>query len=171
MTSAGSKANAILGIIYMFYLLNVTAGAKTIAISWSSPSTRVVGGCVSFTGVHQTTPIGTFVSASGTSGGATVNASSVEGDMVIDTVVGVSMVPPDVTATVGAGQTQRWNTGFNLGAGASLVGAGSTEPGAATVTMSWTINNSMYWAIGALPVKAAGAAAGRTNRVWVIGGG
>jgi hypothetical protein len=109
---------------------------------------------MTFTGVHQTTPLGTFASASAPSsaGPATVNVSSAANELVFDTVT----CEQCTSLTVGAGQTQRWNLSADNG---TTRGAGSTEPGAATVTMSWTLGSANDWAIGAVPIKPSGGGA------------
>ena len=57
--------------------------------------------------------------------------------------------------TVGGGQTQRWNVGES-----AIDGGGSSEPGAATVTMSWALSGAPYqWAIAAVSLKPASGAA------------
>lgn len=166
MTSAGSVNNGGTRQIYVFYLVGPPSGVQTVAASWTN-NNYVYASCISFTGVHQTTPIGTFVSATGNSNAPSVNATSAVDDMVVDVLAsgystgnGAPWVP-----AVGAGQTKRWQ----LTLGFSWSGQGSTEPGAATVTMSWTQGGTSLWAIAALPIKQV-AAPGRTNRVWIIGG-
>ena len=98
---------------------------------------------MTFTGVDQGVPLGAFAGANGNSGTASVNVSSASGELVFDTVDHYNSL------TVGANQTQRWKTGS-----ASTYSGGSTEPGAATVTMSWTAGSNT-WAIGAVPIKPA----------------
>jgi hypothetical protein len=106
-----------------------------------------VAGVMTFTGVNQTTPLGTFVGANGSSAGpATVDVSSATNELVFDTV----SCETCTSLTVGAGQTERWNLSQS---GLYAMGAGSTEPGAATVTMSWALGSADYWAIGAVPIK------------------
>ena len=73
----------------------------------------------------------------------TVNVNSWAGEVVVD-VLASDGGPP----TVGAGQTQQWNLGQD-----DLGGAGSSEPGAASVEMSWTA--ARFWALGAVPLKPA----------------
>jgi hypothetical protein len=112
---------------------------------------QVVGGSTSFTGVSQTTPNGSFNSASGTNNMPTVTVGdAVVGDIVLDALA----IPPNaLNAVVGANQTERYNgrTSFN---NTYDLGAGSTEPGtAATETMSWQTTNSDNWAIAAIAVK------------------
>jgi len=108
-------------------------------------------GVVTFAGVDQTTPLGTFAKEKGSgTGPVTVDVPSASEELVF--AVGAS---EDGALTVGAGQTQRWNT--TSGTSPEIHhGAGSTEDGAASVTMSWTLGSSAdYWAIGAVPIKPA----------------
>jgi hypothetical protein len=63
-------------------------------------------------------------------------------ELVIDAVVNTG-----ASLTVGGGQTQDFSTTTNLNA------AGSSEPGAASVTMSWSLAGSTAWAILAVPIK------------------
>src|SRR5438093_4126713 len=113
--------------IWIYYRVNPTAGPKTLQVSFTGGATVVVG-VTSFTGVDQTTPLGMFVGA-GTNGlTASVSVSSGPREVVFDTVA------VDAQATslnVGAGQSSRWD----VGTGAAGRGAGSTEPGAGSVTM------------------------------------
>jgi hypothetical protein len=122
------------------------AGTYTVAVTLNAGVEYAVGGSASFNGVNQTTPNRTFQSASGTSTTPTLAVTSATNEMVIDTV---STQFGGGTLVVGAGQTERWN-GLPCFGGVSSVGAGSTEPGAATTTMSWTQSNSVPWAIGAV---------------------
>ncbi len=127
-------------------------GTHDVVITFSAQLTRsATAGVMTFTGVHQTTPLGTFASASAptSAGPATVNVSSATNELVFDTVACESCT----SLTVGGAQTQRWNLVVENG---QTRGAGSTEPGAATVTMSWTLGSIDHWAIGAIPVKPSG---------------
>jgi len=57
-------------------------GTANVVVSLSG-SVDVVGGAISFSGVNQTTPFGTFVSAQGTSASPSVTASSAAGQAVL----------------------------------------------------------------------------------------
>ena len=134
----------------LWYLVAPAVGADTITVTLSAAA-RIVGGAVSFTGVHQTTPLGSYTSDTATSASPSVTVSSAEGEAVIDCLAAQGNAG---SATVGSGQTQRWN--INTGTGSSFViGAGSTEPGASSVTMSWTLESSKEWALGAVAIKPA----------------
>ena len=108
---------------------NTTAGA-TVSASWTNGQSWTEIGVVSFTGVLGGigTPV-TQVSANSSSPSVTV--SSATGDMVIDTLA----TSGGTTATVGVGQTQRWNRS----SATSFIGSGSTEPGGASVVMTWSL--------------------------------
>jgi len=89
-------------------------------------------------------------------GGVTV--SSATGEVVIDVL---SINGNAGAVTVGAGQTQRWSGLTGTGDGNEF-GAGSTEPGAASVTMSWSATASSSTTSCTPPGRSSGEA--RTTR-------
>jgi hypothetical protein len=130
--------------IWIYQLLAPATGTANVVVTFSSaPTGGSIVGVVTFTGVDQSVPLGTFAGASGTGTTASVSVSSASSELVFDTVNHYNPL------TVDASQTQRWNTGSG-----SIYGGGSTKAGAATVTMSWTANSNT-WAIGAVPIKPA----------------
>mgnify|MGYP001561318198 CR=1 FL=1 len=158
MTSVGSVANGA-QISHLWRLVNPATGANDVAITLSGGGTDIVGCAISVTGAHQTSPVGTFASATGTSTAVTVNVTSAADELVVD------MASVDAGAlTVGAGQDSRCNAtaGDNQG-------GGSTEAGAGTVTMSWTSTVSSAWATGGVSVKVAAAGASRLRMMQGMG--
>lgn len=141
--------------VWLYRLIAPATGSQTVSVTFSI---AVYGACgsVSVTGADQTTMTGTAVTgtaASGTTSPALVVASAV-GDLVIDTIKkwnGNASSPG-----VGAGQTQRW-----VGSDGSFneYGACSTEPGAASVTMTWTDTFTPAWTGVAVNIIASGGAA------------
>ena len=130
--------------VELWYKVAPPTGANDVVVSLSV-SAGVVGGATSWTGVDQTTPLGTAAFTSSESSLATVDVSSAVGEVVVDVVSTEA-----AAVTVGPGQAQRWN----LFPG-TVVGGGSSEPGAApTVTMSWT-STTAFWAIGGVSMKPA----------------
>ncbi|MGE5186432.1 MAG: hypothetical protein ACM31C_30460, partial [Acidobacteriota bacterium] len=121
-------------------------GAQTVTVTFTGTISQVVAGSVSFTGVDQVIPTGAF---SGAAGGnpppsPSVTVTSAANDLVVDTLV-VDTNPSSVSA--GTGQTPRWNVSRSMWA------AGSTKPGAASVTMTWTENGGADdWALGAVDI-------------------
>lgn len=139
----------------LYYLIAPTVGTAAITVSFSGTDDveHAVGSGLSFTGVHQTTAIGTPNGAGGTKTTApSVTVSSATREVVVDTVA--AKYKKILSLTVGAGQTERWNRTITAGS-FGLIGAGSTEPGASSVTMSWTPIDFEQWAMVAVPLKPA----------------
>ena len=128
----------------LWFLVAPPVGAADIVVTFSAAA-RVVGGATSYTGVDPTTPWGTAATASGTSTAPSVTVTSAANELPVDAMA----CKGDPVITVGAGQTQRWNR--SSGSGPSL--AGSEEPGAASVVLSWSLNPSKVWALVAAPLK------------------
>ena len=147
----GASGAACLTILA--YWIAPATGTHDVVCTYTT-GTYLVGIAVSLTGVHQTTPVGTFVKATATGATATVDASSAAGELVIDSLALDSNNAP----SVGAGQTQRASVDH---ASTALWGAVSTEPGAATVTMSWALT-SCPWVIVTVPIKPSSGASAQT---------
>jgi hypothetical protein len=121
--------------------------------------------CTSYTGVDQSTPLGTANTATGSSTTPSVTVSgAVSDDFVVDRLI----IAHNGTLTAGANQTERANqigtSGFNKY-------ATSTQDGADGGVMSWSNTSSQAWAITAVPIKAAGAAAATTRNRLLLGVG
>lgn len=119
-----------------------------------SANERPICGATSWTGVDQTTPLGTAATASGTTSGSGTNQPSVDVSSASNEVVhDVLAVDATNAVAVGAGQTQVWSQSSS-GSVTTVRGAASTEPGAATTTMSWSgVPNSTGWAIVGAPIR------------------
>ncbi len=131
-------------------LVNPPSGTTNVVVTLSAKSDGFAVGAMTFTGVEQSTPLGTFASASGNSPTPSVNAVSARRELVFAVVA----FKDGNTLNVGANQTQRWSRADSA---AKVRGAGSTEDGAASVTMSWSEPGgaSKEWAIGAVSIKPA----------------
>jgi uncharacterized repeat protein (TIGR01451 family) len=152
LTRIGTRSISSGGSIYlteMWSLTSPASGSATVVVNVNNAAS-IAAGAVSFAGVNLSQPLGSFVSASGTAGTATVDATTSAGDMVLDTLT----TPGNITFTVGAGQTERWNA--SAGGSASVRGKGGTEPAVGqTTTMSWSLNQNRIFALGAVPVRPA----------------
>ena len=94
----------------MWYLLAPASGTNLpIVVSVDIPTAvteGVVAGATTFTGVDQTVPLGTFVSADGAAGTySQLDVPSVVNGMVLDTLA----TDGTQTITDTGPQTQRWN--------------------------------------------------------------
>lgn len=155
LSLVGSEQTTYRGMC-IYKLVAPDIDTHDVVVSFSTvPTGGSVVGVVTFTGVDQTTPLGTFVGASGCTITATVDVSSAIGELVFDTVMVLKK-----TMVVGEGQTQQWNE-----IESSCRGGGSTEPGAETVTMSWTLSTSYYWVIGTVSIKPVSLAPGKPTLI------
>jgi hypothetical protein len=134
--------------VEIWRLINPPSGTTNIVATLNGNSDGFTVGAVTFTGVHQGTPLGTFASATGNSQTPSVNATSAANELVFDTVA----FGDGHALTVGANQTRWWTQSDS---GLKVRGAGSTESGAASVTMSWleSLGNAKDWAIGAVAIR------------------
>jgi hypothetical protein len=148
LTKLESEKYGFVNKVELWYLVNPSSGTHNVVVTLSSSSDGLGGGAVTYTGVDQSTPVGTAVKNNGYNLNPTVTVSSAADELVIDVLC---VDDGGATITVGGGQTTRYssNPSENLG-------RGSSEPGAASVTMSWTLSNvgsADHWAIIAVALK------------------
>jgi len=143
---------AAAGFVEMFQLVAPATGANTVAVTASTTMNALSAGSVSFTGVHQTTPVGSPVTAFGNS---STPAATVTGTTAGNMVVDAACAGIDFTADT---QTMRWRRNTNTDTGAGN-GTQSTAAAGGSVTMSHTISND-WWGVVAVEVKAASGAGG-----------
>ena len=133
-------------------------GADTVTVNFAN-ITRAAVTIITFTGVNQTTPLGTLATATGSSTAASVSVTSATDELVVDAAS--SHRNPSVALTVDGSQTERSNlvvTRLTLGT--------STEAGAASVSMDWTVAPSNAWAIAGVSVKPAAVVTGNPWHVY-----
>ena len=145
--------------VEVWYLKDPTATTANVVASLSEVKQSILG-VISFRGVDQTTPIDGTNTNSGSSSTTTVNVTSESGDMVVDCMATVAN--PTTAPTVGAGQTLRWTRDVG---GQPIRGAGSTEAGASSVTMSWGLSESKAWATVGFNLNDG---SGRSRRVIIV---
>jgi len=127
-------------------------GAKTVTSTLTGSPGQQILGVISMTEVHQTTPVGTAATATGTTNAPSVtSADAAADDLVVDNLAAFS----DGAATVGASQTQRYGVVLS----ALARGHGSTQAGVDGGVMSWSIGaGTIYgWILGAVAFKPAAA--------------
>jgi hypothetical protein len=150
--------------VQQFYLVAPDVGTFTLQVTYGGSAAFDIGVvAVAFTGVDQTTPIGTAVTASDSSTTPSVTVTANADDFVVD-ILGIAH---SGTLTVGANQTQRANTT----AGGFYKYATSTQDGGDGGVMSWSNSTSQAWAISAVPIKAVSAAATLPHHLMLLGVG
>src|SRR3970282_1713617 len=124
----------------------------------AAPNGGIVIGVMTFTGVDQTTPLGTAVTEAEGDGSITVPATNDE--LIFDTI----STEQATALSAGADQTQRWALLPNPEVG----GGGSTQLGSANDIMSWTTTGSSHRAHAGVPIRPAstGAAVENVRTIW-----
>ena len=147
MTALLAQNTSTVARTELWYLIAPATGANDVVVVYAD----IFGhssGAASFSGVNQTTPIGNTNTNSGQATVISTVIASVVGNMVYDALGSHS----NVTFTPGAGQTERFDINGDNGSDS----AGSTEPGAASVTMSWSdIVAGKFWAQVLVDIIAA----------------
>jgi hypothetical protein len=120
---------------------NLTAGTYTIEITYSSELNEANSGVIFFSGVNQSSPIGSVVTTSGFSTSASTGAMSSDTNGMYVAVVGTH-----AGIISNGGETARYVTDAS-----GIVSRGYSAEGAASVTMSWTLD-SQSWSLIAFSV-------------------
>jgi uncharacterized repeat protein (TIGR01451 family) len=150
--------------VEMWSLLAPASGTANVIVNVNVPATGTVGvvaGATTFTGVDQTVPMGSFLSADGAVAGCVTSANptsacnsqldvpSVINGMVIDTLA----TGEGLTVAMSSPQLSQWNAtsgGFN---NRDVTGTGSTRTGAPTVPVSELLGTTSNWSQGAISVN------------------
>ncbi len=106
MTKVGSVVRGTSARVEIWRLINPDAGTFNVTITFNrTVSYGAVAGVVTMNGVNQTTPLGAFASANGSSKNASVNVSSAADEVVFSAVDART----SGTMTQGILQTERWD--------------------------------------------------------------
>ena len=148
LTFVGAHANGSNEArVEVWALVAPDLGAHDVVVTLSGAnSAGTVVGVTSFTGVDQTTPLGTFASAGGDSSNPGVNVSSGEDELVYAAITIES--GSNYNLSPGSGQSELWDLHrIDANSGASV------EDGAASVNMSWSFGDNNQWAVGAISIR------------------
>ncbi|NIS81878.1 MAG: hypothetical protein GTO14_17080, partial [Anaerolineales bacterium] len=147
LTLVGTEAKSDDARVEIWSLVNPDLGNHDVEITFSEAIYRqAIAGVVTFSGVDQTSPLGTFASAKADGTLASVDVPSATDELVF----GIVAAETPSGLTVGSGQTEHWNV---VAGGGKTEGAGSTEAGAATVTTSWALGSSDHWAVAGVSIR------------------
>ena len=138
MTLVGS-----ISTLSIYRLVNPPLGTNN-AVASAAGGVASRGVVVSYSGVHQTLPHGTAVTASGSGAGSdpSVTVPSTAGQLVIDFVYGMRTLNQPIGLSIGAGQTNIYTLpGLISDSNDGTIGS-SSEPGAATNTMTWALSTT-----------------------------
>jgi len=143
--------------VEIWSLLNPASGPTLpIVVSVTVRNGRTVGvsaAATTFTGVDQTVPLGSFVSADGAGiAYSQLDVPSVVNGMVLDTLA----IAGNLAATVPGWQTQQWNQTSGA-TGTDVRGTGSTRAGNPSLPFSETFSAASNWSLGAISINPSTA--------------
>jgi uncharacterized repeat protein (TIGR01451 family) len=155
--------------VEMWYLLAPATGTNVnVVVTVNIPAAvniGVVAAATTFTGVDQTVPLGTFVSANGATGGnSQLDVPSVVNGMILDTLA----TDGTQTITVPGPQTAQWNARSANNTNPGVRGVGSSRTGAPSVPISETFNGTSNWSLGAVSINPTTADIGVTTSVSAV---
>ncbi len=139
--------------VEIWALVNPPVTTANVVVTFNEQVQRgAVVGIITFTGVDQTTPYGVFQSNSGDSNTASATVTSSVGDLVF----GMMAAEQQDSGPVVVGGTEQWSRKSRPGNNRTA-GAAATFVGAATVNLTWNMNETDDWAIGAISLRDASA--------------
>jgi len=159
--------------VEMWYLLNPPTGTNSVVVSANITAAKAVGvvaGATTFTGVDQTVPLGSFMSADGAAAGSSqMDVPSVVNGMILDTLA----IGGNRTAAVSGPQASQWNLTTTNGGGTSadppdVTATGSARTGAPSVPISETFSGNSNWSLGAVSINPSSADIGVTTSVSAV---
>jgi len=131
-----------------YYLLEPDVGVNNVAFGLGGNCNNAAS-AQSWSGVDPDVPFGVPVTATAVSNTPTVNVASEADEVVVDAFCCEGFGGD--TCAVGAAQTEMFRE--NAAGGVNEMHGSSYEPGAALVTMSWTLSAVREWGIGAVALK------------------
>lgn len=142
------------GRLSVWYLVNPASGNNTVLVNWDG-GTGTVTDCRTasrdFTGVHQTTPLGTKASTTGGDASPTATITdAVANGLTIDFLNVHGGAVSQRTFSVNCSQTQQYNVTAPTGGNGH---GGGYKSGAGSVTMCWAINTGAEWRLVVVAVK------------------
>jgi protocatechuate 3,4-dioxygenase beta subunit len=131
MTQVGTALNGNGAQVYIYSMVNPPTGSRALAVTWDSALNQgAVIGAITYAGVNQTTPTGTFASATGTDAAPTVTVAGAAGRLMFGAVAGRT-----TSAFTVSGGTSLWSS---MPFSGQTAGAAQSKAGAASVPLAWT---------------------------------
>lgn len=156
LTKLGATQNiSTVEKISLWRLIAPAASTSTVVVTYAGANAVVWLLAISVQDANQSTPEGTVATGSGTNASPTVNATSTNGDLILDFMSWLDTAASGRTISVGPGQTSRQEIeGATLLSQAGAACSTETAAGVST-TMSWTMSGapSDGWATFAFQVN------------------
>ena len=136
--------------VELWYLVAPAVGTAPVVVTMGGGSKMVVGAQTWF-GVDPLAPVSGFASSEGSGTTASIAVPSGASEFVIDCICTKGAAQ---SIAAGAGQTEMWNDVTRTNGG-NVMGGGSFAAGAPSTPMSWTLQRSQYWVVGATSLLPA----------------
>lgn len=152
LTYLGQRTQGSTNGVEIWYMVNPPVGSANVQVTATglSGNDSLAFGVTTFSGVDQSTPLGTFASAGASSSSASVSVSSATDDIVF-----AVLAAERGSTTANPGQTSQWNR-RTLSNNNGVRAAGSTESGSnGSVNMTWSLSSSRNWAAAGVSIKPA----------------
>lgn len=147
LVGARDHGNPLQSRMEIWSLVAPTVSSADVVVTFSGTShIGATVGVMTFNGVDQTTALGSFASSEGDSSTPSTTVTSAPGELVFG-VLGLDW-NADMDLIPGPGQTEHWDLWQD-----KATGGGTTEAGAASVDISWTLPSNYKWAAGGVSIK------------------
>ncbi|MGK0440341.1 MAG: hypothetical protein ACJA0N_000127 [Pseudohongiellaceae bacterium] len=149
LSLVGSVARSTESRVEIWSYINPPVTTANVVVNFNEEVEEGAGAAViTFNGVDQSDALGSFQFQDGSSITPSIDVSSASGELVLGVLAADDQ---DDTPTITAG-TQQWSyktqTGNNRTAG-----AGATSSGSASTTLTWGMNETDDWAVGAISIR------------------
>jgi len=150
LTYVNSETQSDDARVEIWKLVDPPTGTHNVVITFSADLKRyAVGGVITFTGVDQTDPLGTFAGNNATSSSASVTVPSAIGELVL----GVFSCETCRSVIFSLPADEQWNLSAG---GGNEIGAGSIVDGVnPQLTISASLGKRDHWAMGGISIKPA----------------
>ncbi|MCL4201928.1 MAG: hypothetical protein KJ000_05495, partial [Pirellulaceae bacterium] len=146
----------------IYRLIAPNVGTANVSLTVSGTGTRgVIVSVSTFSGVDQTTPLGTPNATTGHSTSPSVDVPSVAGDLVFDVLSGETS-----SGTISLGDNQTLNGTEPADRGVVRLRSSREPATTTTTTMSYTFTSAKNWAIRGVAIKPASGGGGTTTATF-----
>lgn len=142
--------------VEIWMLVDPSSGSHNVEITFSRDLKRyAVVGVITFTGVDQTDPLGTFARNNDTSNSASVIVDSAPNELVF----GVFSCETCNSVTFSSAVVEHWNLSAGTGGTVEFGASATYESTSSQVTINATLGKRDHWALGAISIKLASSSA------------
>src|SRR3990167_8840384 len=151
LTLYGQIKNLTSDMAERWGLVAPAPGAYNVVITFAGTGQQGECAALSFTGVDQSTPLGSGTTGTGFSTAPSVTVTCATGDWAVDTLAWYKGGGATATMTADSGRTQRHNSG----GGDEGCATSEDQSTSTSEAMNWTLSVTAEWAMVSGPIKPA----------------